>query len=151
MPSTLVGIAFLVFVLIPVYAAIRPRSLFSIRSVDDRKLSIDSENILWDGVTIPVKNVTELDIYLFAFENFQHDELGPSTLPVRVTEFGDQNKLQFIFQDKEYDFTFYIGNHFQYLTLLQIIYAWREAGYELSARNAFNYAEIQKAIAYYGQ
>lgn len=149
MPPVLIGVIVIVLVLVPVYAAIKPKSVFSIRDVDDRLLSISPESILWDGVTMPVKNVTDLHIYLFAFENFRHRENRTAGLTRTATEFGDQNKLRFKFQNKEYDFTFYLGNYQQYSTLMQIIQAWRDAGYEFSARNAFEYSYIQKETAFH--
>jgi hypothetical protein len=30
---------------------------------------MDSENIIWDGFTSPIKEVAELSIYLFAFDD----------------------------------------------------------------------------------
>jgi hypothetical protein len=148
LPSLIVGITAVVLLLLPVYAAIRRRSFFSIRSVDDRRLSIDAENIYWDGLTIPVQDVTGLNIYLYAFEDFKHRE---TSLARTATEFGDQNKLSFKFQDTEYDFTFYIADHIQYRTLLQIINAWQNAGHDVLARTAFEYSYIQEQIAHYSR
>ena len=151
LPSVLVGIVAAILLLIPIYGAIRPKSFFSVRSVDERKLSISIESMRWDGMTIPIKEVTDLKIYLFAFDNFRHEEMGASGLTTTTTEFGDQNKLNFVFQEKEYDFTFYLGDFLQYQTMLKIIKAWQDAGYEVSARSAFDYSYIQKQVEYYAR
>ena len=144
-----VGIAITVLLLLPVYAAIRPKSFFSVRSIDERKLSMDAENIIWDGVTIPVQKVEGLSIYLFAFDNFRHREVGATGIRNTKAEYGDQNKLNFVFQGKEYDFTFYLGDYPQYFAVLQIVNEWQAAGIQVSARSAFDHAYIQRETAYY--
>jgi len=148
MPSIVVGVVVGIFLLLPIYGAIRPASFFSVRSVDERRLAMDAENIFWDERTMPVKDVTRLSIYLFAFENFRHREMGASGLTTITTEYGDQNKLSFKFQDKEYDFTFYLGDYSQYRAVLQIISAWQKTGCHLSARSAFEDSYIQSEILY---
>ena len=151
MTTLTVGITAAILLMIPIYSAIRPKSFFSVRSVDERKLSMDSENIMWDGVTIPVKDVTRLTIYLYAFDNFKHREMGLGVIRTTTTEFGDQNKLNFVFQEKEYDFTFYLGNYTQYRTVLKIVDAWKMAGIKVSTKAAFDQAYIQRQMAYHGQ
>jgi hypothetical protein len=147
MPATAVGIIATILLLLPIYAAVRPKSFFSLRSTDDRKLSIDAENLIWDGVTMPVKDVTKLNIYLFAFEDFKHREM----FRMKATEFGDQNRLTFQYQEKDYDFTFFLGDFLQYRTMLQIIQAWQKSGYKVSARTAFDYAEIEREVEYFNK
>ncbi len=151
LPAVVVGICAAILLSIPIYAAIKPKSFFSVRSVDDRKLSINKESIVWDAMTMPVKDLTKLSIYLFSFDNFRHEELGASGLRTTTTEDGDKNKLNFVFGDKEYDFTFYIGNFSQYQIMLKIINAWQDAGYEVSARSAFDYSYVQKEVEFYAQ
>lgn len=151
MPPALIGVIMIVLVLVPVYAAIKPKSVFSIRDVDNRLLSISTESILWDGITIPVQDAIGLSIYLFAFENFRHSETYTGGLTKTASEFGDQNKLTFKFQGKEYDFTFYLADYRHYSLLVQIIQSWRDAGYQISARNAWEFSYIQKQVALYGQ
>jgi len=150
MSSVTVGIVVGVLLLLPIYAAIQPKSIFAVRSVDERKLSMDSRNIVWDGRTIPLEEVTDLNIYLFSFENFRHRETGVG-FKMRATEYGDQNKLNFEFKDKKYDFTFYLGDYTQYRTVLQIITAWQKAGYDVSARAAFDHNYIQSEMAYFAE
>lgn len=150
LPPVLVGICAAVLLLLPVYSVIKRKSIFSIRSVDERLLSIEANNVYWDGATIPLNDVTKLSIYLYAFENFRHAESGLMSPSSRTTEYGDQNKLSFDYQDKEYDFTFYLSNYLQYQTALQIIKAWQSAGYEVKARTAFADAYIQQEVARYG-
>ena len=149
LPALIVGICAAILLSIPIYAAIKPKSIFSVRSVDDRKLLINKESIIWDGMTMLIKDVSELSIYLFSFDNFRHEELGASGLRTTTTEDGDKNKLNFVFGGKEYDFTFYIGNFSQYQIMLKIIKAWQDAGYEVSARSAFDYSYIQKEVEFY--
>jgi len=151
MPSLAVGIIAAILLLLPIYAAIRPKSFFSIRSVDERKLSIDSGNVYWDGLTIPIKATGKLSIYLFSFDNFRHRELGVNGRNTLAIEYGDQNTLNFVFQNKQYAFTFYLGDYKQYRTVLQIISAWQKAGCEVSARCAFDDQYIQGEMAYFAQ
>ena len=151
MTPVVVGIAATVLLMIPIYSAIRPKSFFVVRTVDERKLYMDSEKITWDGLAIPVQDVSGLNIYLYAFDNFKHREMVGGIVRTTTTEFGDQNKLNFVFQEKEYDFTFYLGNYTQYRAVLQIVDAWQKAGIDVSVRLAFETSYIQTEIEYYGQ
>ena len=151
MTTLMVGIAIVVLLLVPIYGAIRPKSFFSARSVDERKLYIDSENIIWDGVTMPVKNVAGLSIYLFSFDNFKHAETWLFVMNSVASEYGDQNKLNFTFDGRQYDFTFYIGNYTQYRAVLQIIEAWQKAGVRVFAKAAFEHSYIKSQNAIYGR
>ncbi len=112
---------------------------------------MDSENIAWDGVVIPVKDVAKLSVYLYAFDNFRHGVREFGVGRQTTTEYGDLNKLNFIFQGKEYDFTFYLGNYTQYQVVLQIIDAWKTAGIRVAAKAAFEESYIQHWNAYYRQ
>lgn len=58
----LIGMGLLVF--FALYAAIRPQSLFSLRSVDDRKLIFTPDEIIWGTVIMPVKELEKIEIYI---------------------------------------------------------------------------------------
>ncbi len=77
--------------------------------------------------------------------------MGASGRTTTATEYGDQNKLSFEFQDKGYDFTFYLGDYSQYRAVLQIVYAWQKAGCHLLARSAFDDSYIQSEMVYYAR
>ena len=91
-----------------------------------------------------------LNIYIYTFDNFKHEEIGSNGLRTTVIEDGDKNNLNFRFGDQEYDFTFYLSSYEQYLALFQIIGSWQQAGIELKARSAFEDEYIRQQMIDYG-
>jgi hypothetical protein len=135
---TLIAVAF--FVAIPIFAGIRSKSIFSLRSVDDRRLTLNPDQIVWGNRVVPINEVDNLNIYIFAFDSFTH----LAGLGGRKTEHGDRNKLEFNYKNTKYDLTFYLGTFEDYDTLVQIIETWRAAGIKLSAKTAFEDAYIRQ-------
>jgi hypothetical protein len=150
LPTTAVIIYCAVLFALPVYAAIYPKSVFSVRSWDDRKLCIGAENISWEGRDMPVGELENLEIYIFAFDDFKHREDGFNGRQHEAIEPGDENKLDFDFQGKSFDFTFFLSDYAQYTDLLQIIENWEHAGYAYHARAAFEPEYIAREMRFFG-
>jgi Ca2+/Na+ antiporter len=138
----LFGIALLIF--FAVYAVLRPKSIFSLRSVDDRKLEITPDELIWGTLRMPIREVEKLDIYIFAFDTFKH---GRKTY---VTEYGDKNTIAFGYRGVTYDLIFYLGTFEQYNVLFRIIQSWREKGINFSARSAFEDSYIREQVKKFG-
>lgn len=141
--ATLIAVAF--FVSVPIFAGIRSKSIFSLRSVDARELTLNPEEIMWGNWVVPIHEVNNLSIYIFAFDSFKHIE----GIGSRQTEFGDKNKLEFKYRGVKYDLTFFLGTFEDYDTLVQIIETWRASGIKLSARTAFEDAYIRQHVNQY--
>jgi hypothetical protein len=149
LPSWFILIAVTFFISIPIYTAIYPKSIFSLRSVDERQLTLNPDEIVWGNWLVPIHDVSNLSVYIFAFDTFQHYQFGPKTKNI-VTEYGDKNKLEFTYRGVQYDLTFYLGNFEHYHTLVQIIEVWRADGINLSARSAFADEYIREQVRLHG-
>src|SRR5688572_18850054 len=130
-----IGIALLFFS--AVYAALRPKSIFSLRAVDDRKLTLTPDELMWGTWRMPIHDVEKLEIYIHAFDTFKHQTTNLGRLKTFTTEYGDRNTISFIYGGTSYDLTFYLGTFNHYDTLIQIMKKWREKGIDFSARSAF--------------
>lgn len=136
------GIAVLIF--IAVYAVLRPKSIFSLRSVDERKLVFSPDELIWGILRIPIHEVEKLDVYIFAFDSFKHPAMTSVGRRISITEYGDKNTIAFTYRGVRYDLTFYLGTFKHYDTLVKIMQGWREKGIELSARSAFTDSYIRE-------
>jgi Ca2+/Na+ antiporter len=140
----LLGIVLLIF--FAVYAVLRPKSIFSLRSVDDRKLEITPDELIWGTLRMPIHDVEKLDLYIFAFDTFKHLGTGLIGSKTTVTEYGDRNTIAFIYRGVKYDLIFYLGTFNHYEILIKIIQRWREKGIEFSARSAFEDSYIREQV-----
>lgn len=144
----LIGIALLIF--LAIYAVLRPRSIFSIRSVDDRKLELTPDELIWGTLRIPIGEVEKLDVYIFAFDTFKHHTTSLMGRKATVTEYGDKNTLAFTYRGVTYDLIFYLGTFKHYDVLVRIIQSWRQKGIDFSARSAFEDSYIREQVKKFG-
>ena len=144
----LIGIAVLIF--LAIYAVLRPKSIFSIRSVDDRKLEITPDELIWGTLRMPIGEVENLDIYIFAFDTFKHHTTSLMGRKATATEYGDKNTIAFMYRGVKYDLIFYLGTFKHYDVLAKIIQRWREKGIEFTARSAFEDSYIREQVKKFG-
>jgi Ca2+/Na+ antiporter len=142
------GVALLVF--FAVYAVLRPKSIFSLRSVDERKLMLTPDELMWGTLRMPVHEVEKLEIYIHAFDTFKHSVTRSGRGKIFTTEYGDRNTITFVYRGIRYDLTFYLGTFNHYDTLVQIIKSWREKGIDFSARSAFTDNYIREQVNRFG-
>lgn len=140
-PSPVLVLLIILFLAIPVYAAVKPRSIFSLRYVDEKKLSFTKDHLAWGEIKMPVTDLEKLEVYIYAFESFRHRVI--KTSKISSGEYGDKNTLSFVYQGKSYDYTFYLGTYQHYKTLLQIIKEWKANGVSVSVRSAFEQDYIE--------
>lgn len=133
-----------------IVAVLRPKSILSVRSVDDRKLVFTTKMLIWGTVQMPVVEVEKLEIYIYAFDAFKHHGEDARIGKAVVTEYGDKNTIAFVYRDVKYDLTFYLGTFEHYDTLVKIIKHWQKDGINLSARSAFTDSFIRKQVNLYG-
>jgi hypothetical protein len=143
-----IGIALLI--LFSVYAALRPKSIFSLRAVDDRKLILTPDELMWGTLQMPIHDVEKLEIYIHAFDTFKHQTTGLGPLKTFNTEDGDKNTISFVYRGTRYDLTFYLGTFNHYDTLIKIMKSWREKGIVFSARSAFTDSYIREQVNRHG-
>jgi len=146
----IVLIAMILFVAVAVYAGLRTKSIFSIRSVDERKLTLTLDELVWGNWLIPITELEDLEVYIHAFNSFRHQETGYNRRKIVTVEYRDRNQLSFTYRGAKYDLTFYLGTFEHYETLLKILRSWREAGILFSARSAFDDSYIREHVNRYG-
>lgn len=140
----LIGMGLLVF--FALYAAIRPQSLFSLRSVDDRKLIFTPDEIIWGTVIMPVKELEKIEIYIHCFESFQFSSSKVDRKKIETVGYGDKNTINFTYRGGNHDLTFYLGDFVHYDTLVRIMQCWRERGIIFSARSLYPDSVIRENV-----
>lgn len=133
-----------------VYAALRPKSFFSIRSADERLLTFAPDELIWGTVQMPIQEVEKLKVYIHAFNTFKHSNARVPKKSQFTVEYGDRNTISFTHRGVKYDLIFYLDTFTHYDTLVQIIRSWREKGVVLSAMSAFPDSYIRKNVKAYG-
>jgi hypothetical protein len=135
---------------LPVYVGMNPKSFLSVRSVDDRALTISSDSIRYGENLFDIRLLNNLSIFIYAFDNFAHEQVGPDGLTCRYLESGDKNTISFSYLDDEYVFTFFLANYYQYKELYIIVGEWQKNLIPVKARSAFDAGYIAEQIARYG-
>lgn len=143
-----IGIIIIAF--FAVFAALRPKSIFSIRAVDDRKLVLTPDELIWGTWKIPIHELEKIEVYIHAFDTFKYPTGRISGQVVFTREYGDRNTISFSYRDTKYDLTFFLGNFVHYDTLISIMRSWREQGLLFSARSAFTDSYIRQQVNLYG-
>lgn len=146
---SMIGIALLFF--IAIYSALRPKSIFSLRAVDERKLVITPDELVWGTWRMPIQEIKKLEVYIYAFDNFKHvkNKSGGRKFFYN-TEYGDRNTITFYYQGIRYDLIFYLGTFEHYDVLFKITQRWREKGIVFSAKSAFTDSYIREQVKYSG-
>ncbi|MBO9634265.1 MAG: hypothetical protein J7578_14210 [Chitinophagaceae bacterium] len=130
--------------MVAIFAAIRPKSIFSVRSVDDRNLVFTPHELIWGNLVMPVEQIEKLEIYIHAFDNFRYIGNNSGGGKSYISEYGDRNKIAFKYRNVSYDLTFFLGTFEHYDILVRIIQTWREKEIDFSARSAFSDSYIRE-------
>ncbi|NML19527.1 hypothetical protein HHL16_01520 [Pseudoflavitalea sp. G-6-1-2] len=133
-----------------VYAALRPKSLFSIRSADERLLTFTPDELIWGTVQMPIQEVEKLKVYIHAFNTFKHSASGNPKKHLYNTEYGDRNSISFVYRGTSHSLIFYLDTFEHYDILIKILQSWRGKGIELTARSAFSDSYIRKNVQWFG-
>lgn len=149
LPAPWLYIGIILFVFIPIYAAIKPRSIFSLRSADERKLIITPDELIFGTMHIPIQEAKKLQVYIYAFDSFRHANTKRPEKREFISEQGDRNTIAFKYKNNSYHFVFYLGVLADYEVLVRIIQRWRNNGIELSARSAFSDRYIREQTELY--
>jgi hypothetical protein len=134
---------------LPIYVGMNPKSFLSVRSVDDRALTISSGSIRFGESLFDIQLLNNLSIFIYAFDNFAHEQSTNGSTS-RVLESGDKNTISFTYLDDEYAFTFFLANYDQYKELYTIVADWQKNLIPVKARSAFDAGYIAEQIARYG-
>lgn len=145
--ANLLGIVVLFF--LAIYSALRPKSIFSLRSVDDRKLVITPDELIWGNWRMPIQEIQKLEVYIYAFDNLKHVRTRSGGRKFFTsTEYGDKNTITFFYQGIRYDLIFYLGTFEHYDMLVRIIQRWREKGVVFSAKSAYTDSYIREQVRF---
>lgn len=143
-PSFVSGLVVALLIFLAIYAALRPKSIFSVRSVDDRELVFTPDELIWGTLQMPMDELEKLEIYIYAYDTFKHQNTGFVGRKTFTTEYGDRNTITFVYRGVSYDLIFYLGTFSHYDTLIQIMQRWHEKGIAFSARSAFTDSYIRE-------
>lgn len=132
-----------------IFAAIKPKSIFSFRSVDDRKLVITPEELIWGTWRMPVQEIQKLEIYIYAFDSFKQVRTRSGGRKFFTnSEYGDRNTISFFYKGGRYHLVFYLGTFEHYDVLVRIIQSWREKGIVFSAKSAYTDNYIREQVKF---
>lgn len=141
----LLGIVVLFF--LAIYSALRPKSIFSLRSVDERKLVITPDELIWGNWRMPIQDVQKLELYIYSFNNFKYNKIkGEGRKLGHPSEYGDKNTIAFLYKGIRYDLTFFLGTFEHYDILVRIMQSWRNKGITFSAKSYFTDSYIREQV-----
>ncbi len=135
---------------LPIYVGMNPKSFLSIRRVDDLTLTISNDSIRYGENLFDIRLLNDLSIFIYAFDNFAHEQTSGNGMTTRVLEDDDKNTIHFFYLDKEYEFTFFLANYNQYKELYAIVADWQKNLIPVKARSAFDDGYITEQIREYG-
>ena len=135
---------------LPIYVGMNPKSFLSVRRIDDRTLTISNYSIRYGESLFDILLLNDLSIFIYAFDNFAHEQSNPDGVEIRFLESGDKNTISFIYLDEEYEFTFFLANYDQYKELYNIVAYWQKNLIPVKARSAFDAGYITEQLGRYG-
>ena len=100
MPAWVGGAGFVILIFPAIYGAIRKKSVFSLRRIDERKLTFTPTHISIGERQYAVEDL-KIALYIGGFENFSYSRNNKWI--TRNTIYGDQNHLSFKINKKVED------------------------------------------------
>lgn len=138
---TVVG--FLALIFPPIYGAIRKKSLFNLRTWDERRLTFTPEFIQVGEVKYPITDI-RMALHINGFEGFAYSRKNKWI--ARNSIYGDQNYLSFRVDKKVQDFQFYIKNYKAYVSLYDVIDQWKKKGVKLVLKESFSFEFVRDQV-----
>lgn len=132
-------ILFTAFLLIPpLWGALRPRSLFSLRRIDDRLLVLTPGAIQLGSRRIPLEQVERLAIYVEAYYGFTYSTRRLRATASEYSSYGDRNALSFRTGGQLTDLEFLLADYRQWRQLYAVLDSWKKAGIPFQLKEAFD-------------
>lgn len=129
---SVIGVVLLIFP--PIYGAIRKNSIFSLRRVDERRLTITPTHIQVGEQQYAVGEL-RIALYIGGFEDFKYSKNNKWITQNSI--YGDQNHLSFRTAKGVEDFQFYLRDYKSYQSLCAVADAWKLSGVSLVVKEQF--------------
>jgi hypothetical protein len=146
--SGLLTAALIVIMLVPpLLAAVRRKSIFSLRTWDDRKLTLTPDYIQVGNDKYEFSAIQAVAIYLGGFNGFSYDSGGSDTSRKGTSSVnGDDNVLAFRYEGKAQSYEFYLSDFDSYAAICHIIDQWKNTGKSFVLREQFSRDFIRKQV-----
>lgn len=143
LPAYVGGIGFAVLILPPIYVAIRKKSKFSLRRIDERKLTLTPTYIQIGDRQYPVAAL-KIALYIGGFENFRYSKNNKWITQNSI--YGDQNYLSFRVEKKVDDYQFFLRDYKAYEDICAVADAWKQAGVSIVIKEQFTRAFVREHV-----
>jgi len=146
----LIALWIAVMIVPPVWGALRSRSIFSLRSWDDRKLILTPTYIQVGDEKYEFADVQAVAIYLGGYDGFSYVAHRQSRTEKRKGNFsvnGDDNVLAFRYQGKAQSYEFYLSDFDSYAAICHIIDGWKSSGKSLVLKEQFSRDFIRQHVS----
>jgi hypothetical protein len=143
MPPYVTGIGFAVLIMPPIIGAVRKKSLFSLRTWDQRKLIFTPEYIKIGEKQFRVSDL-KIALYVNGFEGFAYSKNNKWIS--RNTIYGDRNYLSFRNEKGVEDFQFYLHDYKAYQSLYEVVEGWKSNGVKLVVKEAFTQQFVKDQV-----
>ena len=148
MPMYATVTGFAVFILPPIIAAIRNRSVFTIRRVDERRLTLTPAHIQIGDMQLAVADL-KIALYIGGFDNFKYSKRRKWITQNTID--GDQNHLSFKLNGKVEDLQFFLRDYKSYESLCSVVDAWLSAGVPVVIKEQFKRDFVRKQVEEYSK
>ena len=127
----------------PVMVAVRRKSIFSLRSWDDRKLILTPDYIQVGDVQYPFADVQAVAIFLGGYKGLYAERTLRRSRSLRNppgggSVVGDNNVLAFRYQGKAQSYEFFLSSYDSYAAICHIIEQWKKSGKSLVLKEQYS-------------
>lgn len=147
MPAYVSAIGFAILIFPAIFGAIRKKSIFSLRRIDDRRLILNATHIKVGDQQYLVSDL-KIALYIGGFENFKYSKNNKWITQNSI--YGDQNHLSFRVGKNVEDFQFFLRDYKSYEALCTVTDAWKSAGNSLVVKEQFTREFVRKHVQQLG-
>jgi hypothetical protein len=130
----------------PLIVALRKKSIFTLRSWDDRKLTLTPDYIQVGDEQYAFADVQAVAIYLGGYKGLYEERWRNrwGTKLGKGSVVGDNNVLAFRYQGKAQSYEFFLSSYDSYAAICHIIGKWKESGKSLVLKEQFSRDHIKQ-------
>jgi hypothetical protein len=143
MPPYVTGIGFALLILPPIVSAVRKKSIFSLRTWDQRKLTLTPTHIQVGDKQFQVKDL-KIALFVNGFEGFSYSRNNKWI--TRNSIYGDRNYLSFRSEKSVEDFQFYLHDYKAYLALYEVLEAWKKNEVKVVVKESFSQQFVRDQV-----
>jgi hypothetical protein len=148
MPMYATVTGFAILILPPIIAAIRNKSVFTIRRVDERRLTLTPAHIQIGDMQLAVADL-KIALYIGGFDNFKYSKRRKWITQNTID--GDQNHLSVKLNGKVEDLQFFLRDYKSYESLCSVVDAWLSAGISIVIKEQFKRDFVRKQVEEYSK